>query len=362
MKSTVLTAFFIAILLYISFHFLLILSPFSGPILFAAILAFGFHPLYLLIGRWVKNEAVASILTVLLVLSAVIPFTIGLVGSVSDDAIRGAEWLTNWVKNKEYIRFIDWAATLPLVDRLQGTQLFDRLKAEFGDWTSNSLATWGGFAAAQAAQLTKNTLLLIMNALLTVFFFFLFLKDGLRIMDFITRILPLEGEGKREVMGQLRETFAAVIHGQVVSAAVKAALVGVVFWAMGLPLPVLFAVITVFASLLPIVGSAVVWFPFVAYLASQGQYGKAGVLFVIGAVVISSVDNLIQPFIIGKRSGLPYALLLVGIVGGVAQYGIFGIFIGPLVISLFFALIRIYRVRFLDKPATPASAPAPTEK
>ncbi len=350
MKSTVITAFFIAILLFISFHFLLILTPFSGPILFAAILAFAFYPLYQAVGRAVRNETAAAFVTTLLVLSAVIPMAVWMAGKISDEAIRGAQWLTAWIRNREYITFIDWLSGLPIVDRARSTGLFDRMKAELGGWASDSMATWGRFAASQAAMITKNILLLFVNALLAVFFFFIFLKDGGRIVAFVTHILPLEEEGKRDVMHQLRETFAAVIHGQVLSAFIKSALVGVTFWSMGLPLPALFAGITFFASLLPIVGAASVWFPFVVYLLVQQDWTRAGVLFAIGAGPINFVDNVVQPLVIGQRSGIPYALLLVGVIGGVAQYGVFGIFIGPIVLSLFFALIRIYRLRFVDKP------------
>lgn len=352
MKPTVITAFFIAILLFISFHFLLILSPFSGPILFAAILAFAFYPLYQLIGKGIKHETGAALLTTLIVLAVTVPLVYWAAGKISDEGVRGAQWLTLWIKNREYIKFVDWLASLPVVDQARSTGLFDRMKVEFGAWASDSMSTWGGFVASQAALITKNVLLLIVNTLLTIFFLFVFLKDGRRIMGFIEQILPLDDDNKKEVMHQLRETFAAVIHGQVLSAFAKAGLVGLVFSVMGLPLPALFAAVTFFASLLPVFGAAAVWFPFVVYLAVQQDWVRAGILLAIGVVVISSIDNVVQPLVIGKRSGLPYALLLLAVIGGVVQYGVFGIFVGPIVMSLFFALIRIYRVQFVEKSIT----------
>jgi predicted PurR-regulated permease PerM len=355
MKPTVITAFFIAILLFISFHFLVILSPFTGPILFAAVLAFAFFPLHQAVGRAVRHEAASAAVTTLLVLAAAVPVIAAITGKVSEEAVRGAQWLTAWIRDREYVAFVDWLSSLPVVDRARSTGLFDRLKSELGGWVSDSLASWGKFAASQAALVTKNMLLLAVNALLTVFFFFVFLKDGRRIVGFVERILPLDDDNKKEVMRQLRETFAAVIHGQVLSAFIKSAVVGVTFWLMGLPLPALVAVIAFFASLLPIVGAAAVWFPFVVYLAAQQDWTRAGILFVIGAGPVNLVDNVIHPLVIGQRSGLPYALLLVGVIGGVTQYGPFGIFIGPVVMSLFFALIKIYRHQFIDKqePAKP---------
>lgn len=349
MRPTVITAFFIAILLFISFHFLLILSPFSGPILFAAILAFAFYPLYQQVLRLVRNESVAAFITTHLVLTALVPLIVWATGKISDETVRGVQWLTVWVRDREYIAFIDWLSSLPVVDRARDTGLFDRLKAEVGSWASGSISAWGGFAASKAALVTKNVLLLAVNALLAIFFFFVLLKDGRRIVDFVEKILPLEDANKKEVMHQLKETFAAVIHGQVLSAFIKALIVGVTFWAMGLPLPALFGAAAFFASLLPIVGATVIWFPFVVYLAAQQDWVRAAALFGIGAGPVNLVDNIIQPLVIGQRSGLPYALLLVGVIGGVTQYGPFGIFIGPVVLSLFFALIKIYRRQFIDK-------------
>lgn len=350
MRSTVITAFFIAILLFISFHFLLILSPFSGPILFAAVLAFAFYPLHQLVFRAVRRETASAFVTTFVILAAAIPAIVWGIGKLSDETVRGVQWLTAWIRNREYIGFIDWLSGLPVVDRVRGTGLFDRLKAGLGGWVSDSLATWGKFAAGQAAQVTKNLLLLTVNTLLAVFFLFVFLKDGRRIVEFVERILPMDDENKKDVMRVLRETFAAVIHGQMLSALIKSAVVGVTFWAMGLPLPALFGAAAFFASLLPIVGATLVWFPFVVYLAVQQDWVRAGILLGIGAGPVNLVDNIIHPLVIGQRSGLPYALLLVGVLGGVTQYGAFGIFVGPIVMSLFFALIKIYRHRFIERP------------
>lgn len=323
--------------------------PFSGSILLAAILAFAFYPLHQMVLRAFPRPLLAALFTTLLVLAAIVPLVVWSVANVSGEAVRGAQWLTAWVKNEEYIGLIDRLSALPIMDRVRSTGLVDRLKTELGAWASASLGAWGGFAATQAAALTKNLLVLCLNGLFTIFFFFIFLKDGQNIIDFVTRILPLEDDNKKEVMGQVRETFAAVIHGQVLCAIIKASLVGITFWALGLPLPVFFAAVTLFASFLPIFGAAAVWFPFVLYLASEQDWMRAGILLAIGAVPINLVDNIIQPLVIGQRSGLPYALLLVAVIGGMTQYGVFGIFIGPVVMSLFFALIKIYRHQFIEK-------------
>jgi predicted PurR-regulated permease PerM len=90
-----------------------------------------------------------------------------------------------------------------------------------------------------------------------------------------------------------------------------------------------------------------VWFPIAVYLLIMQLYGKAIILFVLGFFGISLIDNFMKPAIIGKRTKLPYFLLFFGIMGGMKFYGLMGIFLAPAVLSIFFALIRIYREKYV---------------
>jgi predicted PurR-regulated permease PerM len=136
-----------------------------------------------------------------------------------------------------------------------------------------------------------------------------------------------------------------VIRGQLLTAITQAIVAGIIFWMTGIPVPILFAVVLFFTTLIPVLGAATVWVPLVLYLLSIQQHARAAVLFIFGLLVISLLDNVIKPAVIGEKTRLPYFLLFFGILGGLKIYGFMGIFLAPVVLSLFFALIRIYQER-----------------
>ena len=207
----------------------------------------------------------------------------------------------------------------------------------------NTSKAIGNFAAAQAGALTKNIFLVGLNLFLMVFLIFIFLKDGPKIYDFIYQIAPLEERNKKSIFNQMSGTLAAVIRGQLLTSVTQALSAGLIFWVLGLPLPILFASATFLTSMIPVLGASSVWVPLVIYLVTLQQYHRAAVLFVFGVLVISLIDNLMKPALIGEKTKLPYFLLFFGILGGIKLYGLMGIFLAPVVLSLFFALVKIYQ-------------------
>ena len=119
------------------------------------------------------------------------------------------------------------------------------------------------------------------------------------------------------------------------------------FAILGVPIPLFFTFLLFMTSLIPVLGAASVWFPIAVYLLIMHFYTKAIILFVVGFFVISLLDNIMKPAIIGERTKLPYFLLFFGIMGGMKFYGLMGIFLAPVVLSIFFALIEIYREKYV---------------
>ena len=219
------------------------------------------------------------------------------------------------------------------------------------DWVLNSAGTIGNFALKNATILTKNIVTGLFDLFLTFFLLFFFLRDGGKIYKFIYEITPLDEEHKALVFNQLSDTFSATLRGQLFTALAQSFLLGVIFWVLGLPLPVFFAAVTFLAAMIPVVGAATVWFPFAAYLGLTQQWGRMAALLVLGIFVISGIDNILKPLLIGHKTKLPYSLLFLGILGGIQAYGFIGIFIAPAFFSLFFVLVRIYRDKFSEPAA-----------
>lgn len=348
-RDQLISLFFIALLVFVVYEIFLIFSPFIQAIFWSAILAFAFYPLYQRLRRSLKpHETLAALLMTALIFLLVVPPVVILIVSLADQTINFYQAAVDFVRRGEIERLIDEIRSFAIVQRIE-SRLFqwEPLKENATSWIISSTREIGNFAAAQAATLTKNILLNSLNVLFMVFLLFVFLKDGKKIYQFIYQIAPLEEKTKRSIFRQINETFEAVIRGQILTSLVQATVAGTIFWILGLPLPLLFAALTFLTTLIPVAGASIVWVPFVIHLAATHQYLKAGILFILGLFVISVIDNIMKPALIGERTKLPYFLLFFGILGGIRLFGLIGIFIAPLILSLFFALTKIYQEKYL---------------
>ena len=336
--------FFIVLLVFVVYQVFLIFSPFFRAIFWSAILAFSFYPLYLRLKRAIPSETGAALLMTVLIFLVVIPPVVFLILSVTGQAIELYQTTSNYIKAGGLETLVDHLRSLNFIHKLE-TKLvqWGPLKENASVWLLSSTRSIGNLAAAQAAALTKNLLLIALNTLMMTFLIFVFLKDGQQIYDFIYQIAPLEEKNKKPIFTRINETFTAVIRGQLLTSIVQAVGAGVGFWLIGVPAPVFFAALTFIAALIPVTGAATVWVPIVVYFFTTAQTAKAVILLVFGLFGISLVDNVLKPMLIGEKTKLSYFMLFFGILGGIKFYGLLGIFLAPVILSLFFALIQIYQ-------------------
>ena len=340
---------FLALLLFVVYQLSLILSPFFRAIFWSAILAFGFYPLYGKLKLRLKtHETVAALVMTVLIFLLVVPPVVLLLLNLATQAIELYQSAATYVSEGQLEKLIDQIRSTAFIQKIE-VQIFqwEPLKENVAAWFLKSTRAIGQFAAVQAGTLTKNLLLVSLNTFLMSVLLFVFLRDGEKIYDFIYQIAPLEPGTKKSVFAQVNDTFSAVIRGQLLTSLTQAIVAGVIFWVLGLPVPVLFAAVTFLAAMIPVIGASAVWLPLVIYLVMQLQYTKAIILFLFGALVISLIDNLMKPALIGEKTRLPYFLLFFGILGGIKLYGLMGIFIAPVILSLFFALTKIYQEKYL---------------
>ena len=348
-REQFISLFFIALLVFVIFQIFMIFSPFLQSIFWAAILAFTFYPLY---ERWRRRlkprETLAAITMTVVIYLLVVPPVVLLGLKITQQAVELYQSASNYIRTGQLEKLIEEIRSLSFIQKIEARVFqWDPLKESMTSWILTTTRSIGNYAAAQAAKLTRNLLIVSLNLFLMSFLLFIFLKDGEKIYRFIYRIAPLEEPNKKSIFKQINETFAAVIRGQLLTSMVQAIVAGIIFWALRLPLPILFASLTFLTSLIPVAGASAVWLPLVIRLVMLHHYGKAVILFLFGAFVISVIDNVMKPALIGERTKLPYFLLFFGILGGIKLYGLMGIFIAPVVLSLFFALIKIYQEKYV---------------
>ncbi|MDD5218187.1 MAG: AI-2E family transporter [Candidatus Omnitrophica bacterium] len=349
-RDQLISFFFIALLVFVIYQIFEIFAPFTRAIFWAAILAFGFYPFYEKLRQKLKtHDILAAFLMTVVICLIVIPPLVILIVNITGQAIDLYQSATDYVKTGQLQTLIDNVRSVSFIRKIEeGLFQWDIVKQSTETWILNTTRTLGNFTATQVGMLTKNLFFVFLNMLFMLVLVFIFLKDGHKIYLFIQNMAPLEAHTKKAVFSQISETFTAVIRGQLLTSLVQALFAGTFFWLLGLPIPILLALATFLTSLIPVIGASGVWVPLVIYLVLMHAYTKAVILFVLGVSVISVIDNLLKPAIIGEKTKLPYFLLLFGILGGIQVYGIMGIFLAPVVLSLFFALVKIYQEKYLS--------------
>ncbi len=289
-------------------------------------------------------------LTTLLIVLAFVPFLIFIALQGAKEATHFYNWLEQFVQNGDAERVLQNLRESTLVQKIENFRLiqWETLKIQLNEWVINSAGALGNFILRHATLLTKNIVVGIFDFFLTFFLLFFFLRDGEKIYQFIYEITPLDEKHKEEIFNQLSDTFSATLRGQLFTALAQAITLGIVFWFLRLPLPIFIAALTFLAAMIPVFGASTVWVPFTIYLGITHQWGRMAALLILGTFVISSIDNVLKPLLIGHKTKLPYSLLFLGILGGIQVYGFIGIFIAPAFLSLFFVLVKIYRDKFSE--------------
>ena len=160
--------------------------------------------------------------------------------------------------------------------------------------------------------------------------------------------IPFSRRNTEILRDRFRDVTISTLIGTGLTATVQGVLVGLAFWAAGIPNALFWAVVTVVLAILPVVGSGLVWGPGVLALALEGSYGRAIALALWGVLVVGNVDNVIRPMVFQRWARIHPFITIIGAFAGIQYFGLLGLIIGPLAISYFFELIRMYRAEYLD--------------
>lgn len=194
----------------------------------------------------------------------------------------------------------------------------------------------------------------IFHAFVTLMTAFFFIRDGDSILAYIKSVTPLTPSEKKMFFYRCSSLLYSVIYGDLLTVAIQAVLGGLGWWFVGLGNPTFFGMLMFIFGLFP-AGTIIVWLPGAIYLLATGETRGGIILFIWGAGIVSTIDNLLRPFLIsggnsGKGENVNSLLIFLGIFGGIIQWGFLGIFLGPLVLVLFMLVFDIYRIRWFRKP------------
>jgi predicted PurR-regulated permease PerM len=343
-----------AIALYVCF---LLFRPYLTPIVFASMIAMVFYPLHHYTQRISRSptlNALTSTLATLLL--TVVPLSFVLIalsneltdlyhdlaaksaesGGVVAYFLRGSERLDAWASEHFSIPGLDLRAMV--LNRLQTI--------------SSSLLHFG-------ANLVSNLFSLVVNGVIAVIVLFFLFRDGKQVVSKLMSALPLGQDRVAELGNRIQATVVTNFYGSFAVGALQGTLTGLSFWALGIKSPVLWGMVTGVCSLVPFVGSATVWVPASILLMLAGHPIKGLILLGLGAGVIGTVDNIVRPLIIHKRVRLHPALVLFSILGGLQLFGVLGLFLGPVILSVTAALLQMLQKDVAGEAASvPSTGPA----
>lgn len=348
----------------------LILSVFSSPIMWAMLIAFMLHPLkQRLLRRWKRPMLAAGLvtgLTFVVVAGPVSLFAFAFVKQASHLLVR----FQNEARDRKL-------PALELVLELKPVQLALETTRDITSLSKEEILQGASDAAQVALQRLASaggTVVLgafstITQFLFTMFLLFFFLRDGQQMLLRGIRLVPMTAARKADLAAHLGAVTRGVVLGTLATALVQGTLLGIGFGIAGLPSPLVFAGVGAMASLVPIIGTALVWVPASVTLLAQGEMGWAIFLTLWCVILVAGSDNVVRPLVISGSANVSALLVFTGLLGGVSAFGFAGIFVGPLLLTLVAALLRyadelapIPTPFPLPPPAAPPPPPPPSER
>jgi len=334
------TRTFLAMLLGVSFAFVLLMKPFFGPIFWAVAIALIFYPVERLLERRLGDRPnINALITLLLCMVIVVLPVLGLGAALIAEGMNLYQKIQSGeIRPGEYIDQIN--QSFPAIQALLGQ--FDVDVVELRDRAVSVFLGGSQFLAKQAIGIGQNTFQFFLSLALMIYLAFFLIRDGQNLVDLMIKALPLGDERERLLFAKFAEVTRATVKGNLLIAIIQGALGGIIFWILGITGALLWGVVMAVVSLLPAVGAAIVWVPVAVYLAAIGELAPAMVLTAYGVVVIGLADNLLRPILVGRDTKLPDYLVLLSTLGGIAMFGINGFVMGPLVAALFMAFWGIF--------------------
>jgi len=315
--------FFILALLVIAYVSFILLKPYISSILTAIILAYISHPFYNKLNRYLKNRSICAFITcILIVVLLIVPMFF-----VAKTLVRESTLVYN-----NYIRE-DKLPNIP--PEIAGSEFLNELVQEN---TKDAIQ----FISVSLKKAIQNIPKRIIESFITLIAVFYFLKDWEAIILKLEELVPLEQHHKKKLIQDFKSTTNAVVFGFVITAALQGLFGALGFLIFQLSSPLVWGLIMMILALIPFLGPALVWFPIgVIQLISGNLFSGIGLLL-YGAIIISSIDNIVRPKIISYKSNIHPLLILLGVVGGLKLFGFIGIVIGPVVLVFLMTILKLY--------------------
>ncbi|MFI4890229.1 MAG: AI-2E family transporter [Steroidobacterales bacterium] len=333
--------FALAVVAVLGYLLIRILAPFAEALSWAAFLAFLLFPLNVRLRRRLRGRraAAAGVLTILVPLGVLLPLSalsVEFVAQIASLSVRVQAAATrvdvhSFADLERFAWFTagnSWLATR-----------FSVSATTIQGWLVSGTRSILEHAAGLGGTVFLGAVSSLFGVLLTLFLLFFFLCDGDAIVLRARALIPLTAERTERLFRRLAGIARAIVFGMTLMALLEGLLLGVGFWAVGLPSPVVFGVLGALVAMLPVGGTTFIWAPASAWLFIDHQYGAGSVMLIWGLVLLG-FDNVLKPLLISGRAPVSMLVVFLGVLGGISAFGAIGMIAGPILLSLAVALLE----------------------
>lgn len=319
--------FFMAFFIGIVILSLILVKPFYTAILGAIIITYIFYPIYRRLNRVIRNKNVCSlILTFFIMIIIILPLL----------------FAANAVLN-ESVKFYQGVRTIEV-----GEQFSAKFSEYFGenidlDMYLREVLNKVSVAVMQTAE---NAIFSVPQKILfffiTFFIIYYLFKEGKGIVERIKKELPMKETHRQSLSKRFNDIIYATVYGIIITAIIQGIIGAIGLWIFKVPSPILLGLIMIILAMLPFVGAWLIWFPAAIVKLVSGDIGNGIGLLLFGLIIVSTIDNILRPKIIGSRAKIHPVLILLGVLGGLYMFGLVGIIIGPLILAVLVVFLELY--------------------
>ncbi len=319
----------------------MLFKPFLSAILTAAILAATFHSFYYFLLKKTGKKAISSLLTCLLVLVIIVLPTVTLFGLVANEVNGFYQRVSVDNSYQDHI--------VVSLNNFRNSSLAQMLNLEqfFQQSQMNKTIQNIGSGVLTVIQKTyQNVIASILWVFVMFFSLYYFLIDGHKIIEKAMYLSPLKNKYEEELSRKFSSMVRATLKGTIIVGTIQGLLGGVMFAIAGVQSFVIWGVAMIILSIIPAIGSGLVWAPVGIIMLFMGNIWQGIFILAFGSIVISFIDNILRPKLVGNDTEMHPLLVFFATLGGLISFGIIGFIIGPVIMALFLALWEIYGKEF----------------
>ncbi len=310
----------------------IILKPMLIPIIFGLLSAYIFNPVYKKINKIIPSKNLSALVLIIgltfLVLFPLVYFTPTLVRQTFDTYAS----VQNFDFTKYFQKFVEPSVADTIarnVDNILG-KLFSTLLNQFSAFLINLPS-------------------ILLQFIVYLFTFFFTVRDSEKLKIYLHTLSPFSDNTDKKLLKEFRGITNAIIYGQVLIGVLQGLALGLGLFILGIPKALILTFIAMLFSVIPVLGSWVVWLPVGLLQISLGNTFDGVFLLFYGALFVSTIDNFVRPYLLSKGSNLPIVISIIGTIGGFYVYGILGLILGPLILAYLLIIIEFYKEGKLDE-------------